>query len=992
MRLMRSFYLIIGAIFMLISSMSFAQDNGFIRGQVYDESGLTLPGARVIVIGQGTGAKTDLDGNFSISIAPGTYALQISSLAKDTLKITDIDVKAGDATVVPNLVMFEKSITTNTVVVTAERKDNTDNAVLTLKKTSTNSIDVMSSETMRKTGDSDAGAVMKRIPGVSIAGGKYVYVRGLGDRYNKTVLNGMDIPGLDPDKNTLQLDIFPTNILDNIIVNKSFIAELPADFTGGIVDIGLKSFPDRKRRSFSVGLGFNPAMHFQSDYLTYDGGKLDFLGIDDGTRKIPTDGYSDAQIPQFVDAISDPDEAAVYGDILSKFDPTMAAMEKMSLMDMSLSLSFGDQFKKEDSKYRIGYNFIASYSNQTEFYRDAVFANYLLSPDQSATELDSGNYQVGNYGTNNTLLTGMAGIAFKSAQSKYVFNVLHIQNGESRAGQYDFYNYAVGSTFLGEQTNLTYTQRSMTNVFIGGKHDFYEKEKGWKFEWRVAPTLSIQDDPDIRFTRYEIRGDSTLIGTEAGFPVRIWRDLREISANNKLDWTKEYKLWDRKANLKFGTAYTFKMRNYEIRNFQLNPRNVPTTGDPDELLSEELLWPYNGNTFEGTTFEAQFLPTNPNKFDSDAHTAGVYISTEVSPATRLKLTLGFRSEYYVQFYEGQNQTGSIVLSKDPAPSNLAPGVDWRSAKVLENLGWFPSLNLIYNITDKQNLRVSYGKTIARPSFKEMSYAEIFDPITGRTFVGGLFSDINTSGADSIVYWDGNLTSTDIHNFDLRWEMYHKPGQTVAITAFYKMFFNPIEIVQYTIQPGAFQPRNVGDGTVLGGELEVRQGLDIFGEKMKNFTFSLNVTYTYSRIKFSETEKQSRDDNARAGETIGTHRDMAGQAPYLINAGFSYDGSLDKDAKFLKGFEIGAYYNVQGRTLQFVGIANRPDIYSVPFHSLNLTMNKRFGEKQQYRFGFKASNLLNDKKESVFYTHNTKEEFFQSLAPGFRFSFSFGMNF
>ena len=260
----------------------------------------------------------------------------------------------------------------------------------------------------------------------------------------------------------------------------------------------------------------------------------------------------------------------------------------------------------------------------------------------------------------------MAGIAFKSNQSKYVINVLHVQNGESRAGEYDFYNYAVGSTFEGRQTNLTYTQRSMTNIFIGGKHDFFEKGKGWKFEWRVAPTLSIQNDPDVRFTRYEIRGDSSLIGTEAGFPVRIWRNLNEKSVNSKLDWTKEFKVWDRKANFKFGAAYTYKTRDYVIRNFQLNPRNVATTGDPDELLSEENLWMNYGSNIEGTGYEVMFVPNNPNKFKSNASNAGAYVSAEISPATRLKATLGFRSEYYVQYYEGQNQTGSIVLNKDSA--------------------------------------------------------------------------------------------------------------------------------------------------------------------------------------------------------------------------------------------------------------------------------------------------------------------------------------
>ncbi|MCB9225403.1 MAG: TonB-dependent receptor [Crocinitomicaceae bacterium] len=962
MRVLNFFF---STLFSLLIINSFSQETGIIRGQVFDEGGITIPGARITVIGQTAGAKTDLDGQFSINIAPGTHTIELSALAKDTIRIADVYVVSGEVTILENLVLSEKSIMTGTVVIKAERKDNTENAVLNLKKSSTNMIDGISATNFRKIGDTDAAGAMRRVPGVSVVGGKYIYVRGLGDRYNKTVLNGMDVPGLDPDKNSIQMDIFPTSILDNIIVNKTFIAELPADFTGGIVDIGLKSFPEKQQRSLSLSLGYNPYFHFNQEYLDYERGKTDFLGFDDGTRKIPTADLKDSEIPTYVDAISSSADSATFVGVLKGFNPTMAAMQKMSLMDMSLSASFGNQFKKENG-VTIGYNVVGSYRNTTEFYKDAEFGRYLLSPDASVTKLDSGQYQIGDFGVNNVLLSGMAGLAFKTKMSKYVINLVHLQNGESSAGVYDFYNYALGSTFQGMQTNLTYTQRSMTNVFIGGKHDFFEKEKGWKFEWRVAPTLSIMNDPDIRFTRYEVRNDSMLIGTEAGFPVRIWRELNEKSVSSKLDWQKDYKVWERPSHIKFGGAYTFKIRNYNIRNFQLNPRNIATTGDPDELLAEDNLWPYNGDFTQGTTYEVLFIPRNPNNFSSNAMNAGVYVATELNPSQRLKLTLGVRSEYYVQRYTGEDQVGTNVLNND---------------KVLENLGIFPSLNVVYKATENQNLRFSYGRTVARPSFKEMSYAEIFDPITGRTFIGGLFSDTYINGTDTTVYWDGDLRSTDIHNFDMRWEMFHGLGQTVSLSAFYKMFFDPIEIVQYTIQVGSFQPRNVGDGTVLGGELEMRQSFEFMGEKLKNFGMSLNVTYTYSRIKFSPTEKQSRIENARVGQVIGDYRDMAGQAPYLINAGLQYNGSSEKDAGFLKGLEVGFYYNMQGRTLQFVGIANLPDIYSVPFHSLNFNMNKAFGANQQWRLGLRVTNLLNDKQEMVAAAYQGKDEFFQSLSPG-----------
>ncbi|MBK6526392.1 MAG: TonB-dependent receptor plug domain-containing protein [Crocinitomicaceae bacterium] len=175
-------------------------------------------------------------------------------------------------------------------------------------------------ETFRTTGDGDAAGAITRMPGVSVSGGKYVCVRGLGDRYNKTLLNGGDIPGLDPDRNAIQRDIFPTNVIDNMIVHKSFVADLPADFTGGIIDIGLKAFPEKSQGSISFSGSYNPNFHFNSDYLTYDGGKTDFLGFDDGTREIPAVN----NIPFFSQAVGNPtgEKGLRYQEILAAFNPT----------------------------------------------------------------------------------------------------------------------------------------------------------------------------------------------------------------------------------------------------------------------------------------------------------------------------------------------------------------------------------------------------------------------------------------------------------------------------------------------------------------------------------------------------------------------------------------------------------------------------------------------------------------------------------------------
>jgi len=937
--------------------------NGFIRGTVFDaEMGEYLPGVTVLVEGTTNGTITDLDGKFSISVSPGTYNLRVSFISYETLNIEGVEVKEGEAQVLDDLGLKEASFELAEVTVTAKAVRNTETALLTIKKKSANLIDGISATNFRKIGDSDAAASMKRVPGVSVEGGKYVFVRGLGDRYTKTTLNGVEIPGLDPDRNTVQLDLFPTNIIDNIIVHKSFSAELPADFTGGVVDINTKDFPEERIGSFSVSAGFNPSMHFNSNYLTYDGGKTDFLGFDDGTRQIP----ATSNVPFFSEVVGNPngEDGQRYREILQGFNPTMGAYQKNSFMDFDLGAAFGNQYAKE--KVTVGYNVALSYKNETEYYKDAEFGRYGLSGDPNVLEMEVREHQIGDYGVNNVLLSGLAGFAVKTAKSKYRINLMHLQSGESHAGIFDFQGSDQGSVFNALQHNLDYSQRSLTNMLISGDHKFSDSK--WDLEWKLSPTLALNDDPDVRFTRYEDRDGEWAIGTEVGFPERIWRSLNEVNLAGLLHLTREYDFMGNKSKLKFGGGYTFKERDYEILSYALNIRGIPLTGDPDELFWEENLWPYNGDPKFGTTYEARFVPFNSNQYNSTVNNMTAYVSTELSLSLKFKTILGLRIENYIQRYTGSDQLQDNVLDND---------------KVLEDFDLFPSVNFVYSLNDKQNLRLSYSKTIARPSFKELSYSEIYDPITGRTFVGGLFEDSDPN--TGVTFWDGNLVSTNIHNYDLRWEIFGSNGQTFSLSGFYKNFIKPIEIVQYATQVGAFQPRNVGDGEVFGAEGEMRLNMESLINSMRNFNFVVNVTVTESRIKLSETEYESRLEHARTGQTINDYRDMAGLAPYLINGGFAYDGG---EKGFWNGLEAGLYYNVQGQTLQYVGIVDRPDIYTKPFHSLNFNSSKKFGENQRMRIGLKIENLLGSKKQWVYQSFEATDQYFEKLDPGTKFSVKF----
>ena len=372
---------------------------------------------------------------------------------------------------------------------------------------------------------------------------------------------------------------------------------------------------------------------------------------------------------------------------------------------------------------------------------------------------------------------------------------------------------------------------------------------------------------------------------------------------------------------------------------------------------------------------------NNNAYESSTNNLAAYFSTELSPLEKLKVILGMRMEMFEQRHTGRDQTAAQAISNSADPmltiSQIKTGD--RAGNVLVNdivldaTDFFPSFNSTYALDDNQNLRLSYSKTIARPSFKELSYAQILDPVSSRTFIGGFFPYFNDRGE---VIWDGNLTATYIRNFDLRWELFMNRGQILSVSAFYKAFDDPIELVRITIsQTGReFQPRNVGDGRVLGLEFEFRKSLDFINPSFSNFSLNGNVTIVDSRIDMTSPEYESRLEYEKDGERIQNTRDMAGQAPYVLNLGFQYDNYED-------GLDASISYNVKGETLLIVGEGFFPDIYSQPFHSLNFNFNYSLGLKDRAVLNLSISNILNDKREDFFTGFNADNEIFTQLSPG-----------
>ncbi|GAB4241392.1 MAG: TonB-dependent receptor [Ekhidna sp.] len=941
----------------MFSATLFGQ-NGIIRGTVIEDSnGEPLFGVTVQIKGTTNGAITDFEGKFEISVAPGQYDLQASFVSFQTVTITGLQVEDGGVTVIDQIRLKEDVALLDEVVVTAEVVKTTEAALLTVKRKSANLVDGISATSFRKIGDSDAASAVKRVTGVSVEGGKYVYVRGLGDRYTKTMLNGLDIPGLDPDRNSLQMDIFPTNLIDNMMVLKTAVAEMPADFTGGVVNIETKDFPDQKILDISLSTTYNPSMHFNSDYLTYNGSSTDWLGYDNGLRDLPPNARME-EIPTPFNPNTTDEEVSSF---IRAFDPQLGAIRQTNFMDISGSITYANQLKVRDNS--IGFFFSGTYKKSSRYFDDVTYGEFQRPAETDEYELALSTVQDGQLGEYNILLGGLAGLAYKTQNSKFRLTGMHLQNGESRAGKFMVENNgeAVGqSGYIASRDNLEYNQRGLTNIFLNGEHHFGNNT--WEVEWKTSPTFSSLEDPDIRNTAFTIGDVNTNFNAgQGGFPQRIWRSLDEFNLANRLDITKDYSWLGNDAKLKFGGSYVFKERDYEILNYsvQFFGSQPSWSGDANDVLTDENLYP------NGTLYYSSGNPTpNSNAYSSTVDNFGAYISNEFK-FRKLKTVAGLRVENFVQRHTGRDQD---FANGDPN------GINLENEKVLDSFDFFPSLNLIYELKERQNLRFSYSRTVARPSFKELSFAQIIDPITNRQFNGGLYS---------IGEWDGNLRETYINNYDVRWELFMDRAQLFSVSAFYKRFNDPLELVRIAVQQTSteYQPRNVGDGQLMGVELEFRKNLDFISSALSPFSLRGNVTLVKSEIDMTPTEFNARKSFEKDGETVDDTREMAGQAPYLINLGLGYEN-------FQYGLDATLSYNVKGSTLYIVGGGLFPDVYSEPFNSLNFNLNKTFGREQRASLNLNVTNILDDTLEEVYKGFEAQDRPFTRFRPGTSISVGF----
>jgi TonB-dependent receptor len=915
----------------LIGSV-FAQ--GTIKGKVASSEGEELIGATVLLKGTTTGSMVDIFGEYKIeNVAAGTYTVISSyiSFSSDSATITVVDGETSTH----NFTLGTSSMEIETFTVSAKVERNNEAYLLNVKKKSATVMEAIGAKEIAKRGDSDAASAAKRVTGLTIEGGKYVYVRGLSDRYSKTTLNKAEIPGLDPNRNAVQLDLFPTNMIENMKVVKSFSPDLPGSFTGGLVDIETKDFPEAFTFQFSTALGYNTESSFKSDFLTYQGGAMDALGFDDGTRDAPN---SVQRIPAlFVDN-------ARLSAISKSFNKEMDVSEKNSSLNQSYSLSVGNQ-KKLFGK-EIGFITGLSYSKKFNHRKNDAFTNrYELTGNvDQVEELNASRTLTDVRSQENVLWGAFATVSYRlSKNHKLGFNYIRNQNGISTT-TFQEGEIPAEQTGLYFQTRaLEYEQNALASYQTTGEHKF-ENLKKLKVDWIWAWSESSQKQPDLRYfsNDYLVEADTNNYSIQASIypvPTRYYRDLSQTTGDGKLNFEFDIAEKDGKTSkIKFGSAFLVQERVLtESRYNYRSQGNLNYDGSVAEYLSSNnMTLPTAGNPVSDYLYIEEATERR-NSYGADQQVFAGYLMADIWATNKFRAVGGARLE-----------TTNILVRSFDQDEELG---ELNEADVL------PALNTSYALRENTNIRASYSKTLARPTFREIAPFATYDFSTNWTIIG-----------------NPDLERTLVDNFDLRLETFPGMGEIISVGGFYKSFTNPIELVFNTqAQNAELTWRNIDKATVYGAEFEIKKNLGFISDSINTFSFGGNFTYVYSEVGIDDQELElirANDPNA------DDKRALFGQSPYIVNIFLGYNNDS-------LGLSANLSYNVSGEKIAVVILGATPNVYQQPVNQLDFNINKRIGKKFSLRF--KAQNILNPTIKKT-YNYKDEEYIFNSYKNGATFSF------
>lgn len=929
------------------SILSFAYGQNRISGKVSNEKNEPLTGVSVKAVGQNIGTSTDVEGRYTLYLRSGKHELEFSAVGYETKAVTDVEVSNQFNEL--NVVLIVKAKEGENVVVTARRSSarmESVNAAISFQRNTNTVASVISAESIRRSPDKNTGEVLKRTPGTSIQEGKYLVVRGLADRYNQAMLNGILLSSTEPDRKTFSFDIFPSSMIDNIIINKAFVPELPGEWAGGLVQVNTRDIPAKNFFNIQIGTGFN-TQTISNDFYSYKGGKLDFLGIDDGQRSLPAAYGSKNQFK-----ILTPEQKAAIG---KQFQNVWSTDQIDSPVNISFQASGGFN-KKFGNDRSLGFIMGLTY-NKTNRFSKLTNNGYSFSDNPSGGVAVNPEFLYNdNRYAQDVLWGGMGALTFQfnannKISYKSMFNVNTTDYTTMRSGSLNN-GRSVLDSLRGNE--LGFKQNMFWSNQLTGEHNLRLLNGPFKVKWYGGFSILDSYIPDQRRLTYTkdnennrpyLANISGVLSQQSG--NRFYQFLNDYVYTGGADLTKFFKAFGFNQSVKGGYLIQVRDRLFDSKPFSIY---LPKENEALRMLvPDQIFAPQNfGNGFDNK-FAFEALDANIFRYMANTILNAGFIQFDNQLSRALRVVWGVRVENY-------DQLMGSVKQWDSRHSHT---------KVTDFL---PGVNATLRLNNKTNLRISGSQTVVRPELREVAPFQFYD------------FDLNAT-----VQGSTGLQRTKITNADLRYELYPRAGETFSVGVFYKHFEKPIEQV-FQLGGGGSSTINFANpdkAEAYGAELEFRKKLDFITDGFKNLIFLTNLSYIKSKV---------------SDEKLTIDRPLQGQSNYLINAGLLYDWEK-------AGLNVSVLFNQIGKRIAFVGSVNStgsghsefPDTWEASRPLLDLQVAKKLIQnKAEIRLN--VSDILN--KKAYFYQNtdgNTKlnrntdmDRFTRQY--GTSFSLTFGYNF
>ncbi len=830
-----------GLLILLFISCSFltalAQQSGKIAGKVTDKkTGETLIGLTIKVSGTNAGVSTDVEGRYVLSgLTPGKYSLIFSYIGYQSKLITDVDVAAGK--VIPVDIQMEEANTQTLqeVVITATVRQESISGLYAKQRTNISISDGISADQIRKSPDRTTSEVLKRVSGTSIQDNKFVIVRGLADRYNSTLLNNAVLPSSEPDKKAFSFDIIPSNMIDNIVINKTASPELPGDFSGGVVQIITKDVPEQNFLNFSVGTGYNSISTFKDFELGQRSSK-EFFGLVAPFRNVPSAMPSTNEFREF-----SAQQKINAGKLFSNNFRTNALGGANPTQNYQANLGIRKSLKNDAS---LGATLSLTYRNAESA---TISERYDYEASQQQFDFKDQVYKHSNS------LGALANIAYVNGNSKFSFkNIYNISSDNS-------YTTRVGEQFLEKDLikgyALDYVSKSLFNTQLEGDHKL--NWKNLKVNWNLNYSYTDRLQPDLKAVNYRLDYDQGATEYEAIVPngtpsrtdaSRFFSDMFEDSYGASGSVSLPFTFLKEKSALKLGFFKQYKVRDFAARKFGY----IKSFGSFDaELLKQPFNQIFDAQNIKVGGFIVDEGTENSDRYDAASDVTAAYAQLDNKLGEKLRLIWGARLEDGYQLVNTFDFTGQRLQ------------VDNSFLDIL------PSLNATYNFNEKSVFRFSASRTVTRPELRELTNFGFFDYVSKRILQG-----------------NPDLKRSQNTNIDLKYEIYPGGGQIISVSAFYKYFKNPIEQIVSSGSVRNITFQNAKSAKTSGFEVEFRKRLDFIGEAN---IFKNTIAYTNASVIFSTVNL-----NNLVSEV--TSRSLQGQSPYIINAGLMYT-SAKNDLSF-----------------------------------------------------------------------------------------------